>query len=243
MARVEIPDAARAAGRSGLNVRTFSSSAAVEEEVTMRKLLCSALLGAAMSSLTASAIAGGGFLETAPSNNGSGGVFMDLTPLGPSLRVTSFDVSYTGTSGTNVDVQVWTRPGSYVGFTGGSGGWTLTQTVVGTRGGTTVWTPLVLTTPILLQAGETTAVYLHCVTAGGGIRYTGTTALPPQTTWENGDLRLFSDVARTGDIAFGGTLFTPRTFSGRVHYELVPAPGAIALLGVAGLVTRRRRRS
>lgn len=198
-------------------------------------LLCAAGL-AALSASTASAQS----LMTGPPNNGSGGVFLDLTALNTNLQVTAFEVAYTGTVGTFADVEVWTRPGTYVGFDGNSAGWTLTQTVQGERLGTLVFSMLSLTSSINLPAGQTVGVYLQVTSAGGGIRYNGTAAAPPQTTWSNADLELFSNVARVSTVAFGGTRFEPRTFSGVVHY--IPAPGAMALLGVAGLMAIRRRR-
>jgi hypothetical protein len=156
-------------------------------------------------------------LTTALPNNGSGGVFIDLTPRGPAVEITQFDVAYTGTTGSAVQVEIWTRPGSYVGFDGSPAGWTLHETVDGIRQGSTVWTPLELRQPILID--RLTGVYLHCITSGGGIRYTGTGANPPQTNWSNADLELFGDIARTGNVPFGGSLFTPRTFSGNIHYR------------------------
>lgn len=119
-------------------------------------------------------------LTTAPSNNGSGGIFLDLTAGPTAVSVTSFDSPFTGTSGTTVNVEVWTRPGSYVGFDASSDGWTLTQTIVATRAGTTTNSPMVLTTPILIPAGETVGICLQA-TATGGVRYTGTGASPPVT--------------------------------------------------------------
>lgn len=183
-------------------------------------------------------------LSTAAPNNGSGGVFMNLTPVSLPISVTSFDVAYTGTVGTLVDVEVWTRPGSYVGFEGNSAGWTLTQTVQGVRQGTLVLSPLTLTTPILLPDGATTAVYLHAITAGGGIRYTGTAALPPVTDFANSDLALFSNVARTGAVPFGGTMFPSRAFAGNVNYMVIPEPtiGLLGLVGLVGIGCRRLRR-
>jgi hypothetical protein len=161
-----------------------------------------------------------GSLETAPANNGSGGVFMDLTPT-TLVHVTSFEAPFTGTAGSTVEVEVWTRPGSYVGFDGSADGWTLTQTVTVTRAGSTVNAPIELETPIALEAGETTGVYLQA-TASGGLRYTGTAGNPPQTTWSNDDITLFSDVARVSTVAFGGSRFEPRTFSGIVRYLTFP---------------------
>jgi hypothetical protein len=162
-----------------------------------------------------------GGLATAPANNGTGGVFLDLTPTAP-LRVLSFETPFGGTAGTTLDVEVWTRPGSYVGFDGSAEGWTLTQTVQVTRQGTTTNALIDLQVPLTLPAGQTTGVYLQAIGAsGGGIRYTGTGASPPQTTWSNNDVTLFSDVARVATAAFTGSRFTPRTFSGNVNYQVI----------------------
>jgi hypothetical protein len=161
-------------------------------------------------------------LSTAASNNGSGGIFLDLTPNAP-LRVVSFETPIQGTVGTQAGVQVWTRMGSYVGNDASAEGWTLTQTVMATRMGSLVNAEILLEYPLTLAANETTGVYLQVVTEGlgSGIRYTGTAANPPQTTWSNAHLTLFSDVARTGTTPFGGSRFTPRTFSGNVNYQVI----------------------
>ena len=176
------------------------------------------MAAAAGACLTTAAL--GQTLTTAPSNNGSGGVYMDLTALNQNLRVTQFDVEYTGTVGSPVDVEVWVRSGSYVGFEGDPSAWTLTQTVQGVRQGTSVPSPLVLSEPIELPVGEVTGVYIHCITSGGGIRYNGTGANPPTTFWSNADISLFGEIARTGNTPFGGSIFTPRTFAGTVYYEV-----------------------
>ncbi|MCC5787558.1 MAG: trypsin-like peptidase domain-containing protein, partial [Phycisphaerales bacterium] len=169
----------------------------------------------------ATPVAPAGTLVTADANNGSGGVFMNLRALNQNLTVNGIGVAYSGTNGSAVQVEVWTRSGSYAGNTDSSSGWTLSQTVSGTRMGANTFSPLVLTNPIELVAGQSRAVYLHCITPGGGIRFTGTAANPPQTTWNDGELELFSDAARTGDVSFGGSLSTPRTFAGYINY--VPA--------------------
>jgi len=159
-------------------------------------------------------------LSTAASNNGSGGIFLDLTAGANDVSITSFDSPFTGTSGTTVNVEVWTRPGSYVGFDASSAGWTLTQTILATRAGTLVNAPIVLTTPLAISAGQTLGICLQA-TASGGIRYTGTAAVPPVTNWSNGELSLFMDVYRVATVAFTGTRFANRCFSGNVNYDLV----------------------
>jgi hypothetical protein len=181
------------------------------------------LASAALMTLVAPLAALAGGLSTAPPNNGTGGVFLDLTPATASLFFESFETPTAAAPGVPIQVEVWTRPGSYVGFTASNTGWTLVQTVSGTGGATTSTpVPFTLTPPITLLVGSTTGVYLHGITAGGGIRYTGTNALPPQTTWTNADITLFSDVSRTGAVAFAGTQFTPRTFSGNILYSTTP---------------------
>lgn len=165
-------------------------------------------------------------LVTAPDNNGSGGVFINLQPLSGPVTVTGFESHIAANPGLVVEVEVWVRSGSYVGFTDSNAGWTLTQTVTGITQGPTTRTPFNLTTPLTVASPGITAVYLHSTTSGAGLRYTGTSGTPPQANWSNGDLQLFSDAARTGNVSFAGGLNSPRTFAGAIRYtkELPTAP-------------------
>lgn len=159
---------------------------------------------------------------TAPSNNSSGGVFLNLQPVSSNVSLHGFDVPLESIAGTPTSIEVWTRPGGYVGFTGSNVGWTLRQTVSGVAQGQQVPAPFLLSPPINLPAGQTTAVYLHAVlpaTTSSGIRYTGTAILPPTTLWSNSRIVLFSDSARTGFVPFSGIQNTPRTFSGVLRYR------------------------
>jgi hypothetical protein len=182
-------------------------------------------------------------ISTVAPNNGSGGVFLSLTAGANPLTVQSFQTYFSSATGTPVNVDVYTRPGPYAGFTASNAGWTLEGTVVATSAGTTGLSgPAAFTNPLAIGAGQTLSVYLHATTTGGGIRYTGTSAAPPQTTFNNADITLFSDVSRTGAVPFAGTQFTPRTFAGSINYTVVPAPASLALLGMGGLLAARRRR-
>ena len=202
------------------------------------QILKGALIAAALP-----AMAIGQTIATTTPTNGSGGVFLELTPTGQPLSVTSFATYFSSAVGTPVNVDVWTRSGSYAGNTGSNAGWVLSETVVATSAGRTgLSAKTVLANPIAIESGGTTSIYLHAVTSGGGIRYTGTSAAPPQTTWANADVTLFSDISRTGSASFGGSQFTPRTFAGEINYRVIPAPGAMALLGLGGLLATRRRR-
>jgi hypothetical protein len=189
-----------------------------------RSILLFALVGAPVSVVHAQSLA------TAPPNNSSGSVFMDLTPSSATgLLVTEFESYFNSTAGGASTLAIYTRPGSYVGFTGSSDGWTLVDTVNAISAGTTTLAAITLNTPIVLPGNATTAVYI-APTSGQALRYTGTAANPPQTTWSNDDLTLFSDVARTGTVPFAGTQNSPRVFSGVVHYMPAdPTPGACCL--------------
>ncbi|MCC5787527.1 MAG: PEP-CTERM sorting domain-containing protein [Phycisphaerales bacterium] len=181
-----------------------------------------------------------------PPNNGSGGVWMnltDLTPAGEFLVVNKFELGgLGGTVGTDAPIEVWTRPGTYVGNVSDPTGWTLTQTLMVTRNGATVSSDMPLTSNIVVPDGETVAVYLQALEAGG-IRYFGNASNPPLETYADSNLEIFSNQATTASVAFPTAgIFTPRAFSGSVHYEIVPAPASAALLGLGGLVALRRRR-
>ena len=167
-------------------------------------------------------------------------IFMDLTDLtGSGLSVGSFTTYASSAAGATWTVDVYTRPGSYVGFDGSSAGWTLHTTVNATSNGTTTQAPLDLgSSPILVGPNATTAVYL--VAVAGGLRYNGTNTLPPVTTWDNGELRMFSDVARSA--LFAGTRFPGRTFAGTITYAAIPEPASLGVLGAALVLALRRRR-
>lgn len=166
---------------------------------------------------------------------------MELTS-NSDMFVTQFDFPLgNATVGTPASVEVYVRSGSYAGFTASNVGWTLHDTITALAAGTSVYTPGVLNNQILLSTGQTTSVYLHSITSGNGLRYQGT-GTTSTSTFSNADLTLFSDVARTGNVAFGGSQFAPRAFSGTVHYEAVPEPATMAILGLGAAALMRRRK-
>jgi hypothetical protein len=203
------------------------------------------LRGCFAASLTVAAlsVAVGQTLTTNPPTTGlSGnfaGIFMDLTAApGPGLYLNQID-TYMWVTTPGHTAQVWWKPGSYMGHDTNQAAWTHHATITGlTAGGATTPVNLNLPTPILLPANQTIGVYVVFET--GGVRYTATAGA--QQTFSNADLTLFSERGRSGAL-FGGTAFTPRVFSGTVHYTPVPEPGTMAALAFgAGLLLRRRRR-
>jgi len=204
----------------------------------MKKLL---LLGLLASPLAANAVV----LNANPAaNNGTGGIFIDMTAGANDLSVFQIDTQFAGAVGLNVSVEVYTRPGTYVSFQASSAGWTLLGTMGAVAAGTTTSTPIALSSTIDIAAGQTVGVYLHSITSGGGIRYfgTGTTS---NTNFNDSDLSLFTAHARTGSVAFAGTMNTPRALAGAVHYNVnpVPEPATMVALGLGAVAVLRRRRA
>ncbi|MGY6553612.1 MAG: beta strand repeat-containing protein [Wenzhouxiangella sp.] len=171
---------------------------------------------------------GPGTLSTATQNNGVGGVFLDLQAGNSPVAITGFDlpVQTNTQAGEIIQVAVFVRDGSYVGHTDSSAGWQLHETLSYVAADLNQ-TPSALSAASLAQAlqiasGQTKGVYLQTLdrVGSGGVRYYGLGSSPPQTSWGNADLSLFSDTATTADNPFNGPLFSPRTFSGIVRYEL-----------------------
>ena len=163
---------------------------------------------------------GPGALATTTNNNGSGGVFLNLEALDQGLQITGFDLAFSGSAGTSVDVEVYVREGSYEGEADNPSAWTLHDTMSFERAGTTAFAAADLSEVIAVPAGETRGVYLQALSSDG-VRYSGTAANPPQAQWSNDDLSLFSDTATTSATPFGGSLFSPRSFSGVIRYDVV----------------------
>jgi serine protease AprX len=152
----------------------------------------------------------------APNNGLSGtgsGIFMDLTATN-ALSIPRIDYVASASAGTPTSVQIWTYNGPYLPQYGSQAGWALHETVSSTSAGSATNAPLNLTNPIVLGAGQQIAVYL--VAQSGGIRYTGATGAQPNHSDSN--LALYSAHARSSP--WGGTIYTPRVFSGAIHYTL-----------------------
>jgi len=199
----------------------------------------------------AMSLAGTTFAEsliTGTPNNLQRSIFLDFTAKASDLELTSFDTYFSNNQGS---VLVYTRPGSYVGFTNSSEGWTLVDTIPITdftaRGSYNSTGSLVFSDGISIAAGQTMGMCLFLLDNAdvNCINYTDGTAYGYSNTYGNDDLILFSGLARSA--AFSGSIYEPRTFAGTVNYNLltssIPEPASLGLLamGAAGLLLRRRK--
>lgn len=139
--------------------------------------------------------------------NGSTGNMFDVVP-NANLLLNKVDMSIS-TVGT-VSVEVWYRPGTFVGFESSNIGWTslITTTVNSPGTGTLV---SVSGFSLNLNAGQTYGLYV--TTNGGGVNYTNGTAVG-NTLASNSDITVKEG---KGGGYFGVTIAT-RNWNGRLHY-------------------------
>jgi len=172
-------------------------------------------------------------------NSGSagGGVYFDATVAANPLRVLSFDVNTTATAGTPFGFEVYTRPGTYVGFTGSPNGWTLMATGTGTSAGRDQPSPVTLAAPFDLAASGVTGIAVSLRGGPGNASQAYTNGTGSNQHYQNADLAL--DLGAASNVLFSGSAFTPRVWNGTIYYSVIPEPAALALLAL-GLLLRRR---
>ena len=144
---------------------------------------------------------------TFSSNNGSAGNMFNITAH-KEITIDSFYVNCSSSG----PMEVWYRPGSYIGFQSTQSGWTkLGDAWVNSAGSNN---PTVLPVGgLTIPAGETYGIYITFADGYSGIRYTNGTGY--NETYVNDDLTL---VALHGGGYFNTTI-TPRVWNGRLFYR------------------------
>ncbi|MCF8369546.1 MAG: hypothetical protein K9G76_10925 [Bacteroidales bacterium] len=144
------------------------------------------------------------------------GAYFDVVASGgKSVTINSCDF-HCNTTGT-VNVEVWYKSGSYIGFTSSSGAWTqlgTTQTITGQG----AWTPTIINpgASITIPSGSTYGFYINCYSGSNGYMwFTG-----GSNSYGNADLTI-----NTGDMASnvipGNGSWNGYTFNGTVYYSYV----------------------
>lgn len=203
----------------------------------MVRMTCAALLAAA-----GVATAQSGSLTTLfTGGNGQSGAMFDLTNIGSNpIVITGWDYrlfTTSAVSGTQ-GIEVYFSLGGYAGKETNPAAWTLLgQTTVSIVPGPTPIHAAI--GGLTINPGEKYGIYFTRDNTGStqSIAYTNGTG--SNQVYMNSELLLEAGVGKS--YPFGST-FSPRVWNGTVYYDIIPAPGAAALLGLGGLVAIRRRR-
>ncbi|HRD37493.1 MAG TPA: T9SS type A sorting domain-containing protein, partial [Bacteroidia bacterium] len=150
--------------------------------------------------------------STMAAGNGSSGNMFDVVAIG-NIEVNGVDVHISSTAVTTV--EVWYRPGSFVGFESSNVGWTnvLTTTVTGMGTGNMTYIPTNFT--VSVPAGQTYGFYVTA-NGGGSFAYTNGTAVG-NVHVQNSDLQVLEG---KGGSYFGVTIST-RIWNGQIRYTKV----------------------
>ena len=189
----------------------------------------------------------GDILEANPTANNGGSanwaIFFDLTSSGNALNITHMTTASNAAANAIFNVEVFTRAGSGLGNPGpgqSSDGWTSLGIVEATQGNTGNGISQLIDIPdIAIGGGDTVGVAVRFTIAGP--RYFGTGSGPYQTFLDS-NLTLVAGDSRSAPFTSGGSFFASRALVGALTYDVVPAPGTLALLGLGGLAIGGRRR-
>ncbi|MBL7910675.1 MAG: T9SS type A sorting domain-containing protein [Bacteroidia bacterium] len=157
----------------------------------------------------ANSTATGSIATTYTAGNGSNGNMFDVTALN-AITINSVDVMISSVVVTTV--EVWYRPGSFVGFESANTGWISagTGTVMGAGNGNPV--PFGVNLGINIPAGQTYGIYVTA-NGGGSFGYSNGTAVGNLFT-QNSDISIFEG---KGGSYFAVTIAT-RVWNGNIYY-------------------------
>lgn len=160
--------------------------------------------------------------------NSFNGNMFDVEAISP-VTITGFDVNVTGT----VMVEVYYRPGSYLGFQGASAGWTLAGGPAQVTGTSGVPTPVPFATSITIPATQTYGLYV--TVTSGTMNYTNGSTQGALFV-QDANMKIFE--GHGGGYPFNLTN-VPRVWNGNIHYNLTgPPPFQLSVTSTpAGVLT------
>ena len=199
------------------------------KHILLAGLVSLGLVSSAQAGMISTTFAGG--------NEHQGNMF-DIEAFGNSLVVTGLTIHKQTTNTSTLEVYI--KTGTYVGSESNAGDWTLvsSNSVTGAAGSDGSLTHGVGTfvdvTDFSLSANSITGIYVTfndpLNASSNRMNYTN-----GSNVYSNADLELSLGVGKS--YPFDST-FSPRTWNGIIHYDVVnavPEPSTFALLGIGGL--------
>lgn len=154
---------------------------------------------------------------TMASNNGFAGNMFDLKPK-TDIEIWALGVNTASTVSETFDVYV--REGGYAGYEGNAGAWEMWGSYTTTGSGQDIYTFIYPGTREF-EAGKTYGVFINQATydgAGDTFRYSNTSTLDGDGSYENNYLRIETGVGK-GSGGFAGSTIAGRTWNGAVYYR------------------------
>jgi hypothetical protein len=148
------------------------------------------------------------------------GQFLDLTATN-AISILSFDIYSLADTGDDVEISIYSRPGSYMGFEGSSAGWTLVFNDSRSGNADTDPDTFALPAPLAIAGGDTVGILMVAVVDGLQWQDGG------DDTFNDANLTIFSDLG-SSDSAFSGNNTSGRVFAGSVTYSVSPVVDAEA---------------
>lgn len=159
----------------------------------------------------ATSTANDGLFTTLDAGNGFAGNMFDVNALN-SVTVNAVDMHFDSPGTTTV--EVWYRPGTYVGFETSNAGWTIVHSTTVSSSGFGVLTPVPGTFAISIPAGQTYGIYVTSVNGYPQTNYTDGTGVGNLYA-ANSDIEIFE--GNGGD--YFDVINDPRVFNGKLHYS------------------------
>ena len=179
--------------------------------------LCKAAALTALLALAAVPAFAQSLTTTYAAGNGQNGNIFDLNPA-TDITLDRFDIHTSATAGAQVNVEVYWRSGTALGFENIDAGWVLLGTATATSQGSGNPTPVNIG-GLGMAAGQTYGIYLRLTNAN--LAYTN----GGPVTFSNAELSLTSYFGKAnGDPLMSGGNFYPRQWNGTVYYHLGITP-------------------